>query len=46
MTKGEIMRKVYTEDELCNIDTAIPIEYWKTHDPHIHVMNYNNTNPL
>ena len=41
MTKGDLMRKVYTEDELCNVDTAIPIELWKKVDTTIHVVDYN-----
>lgn len=47
MTKGEMMKLVYTEDELRRIDSAIPKEYWDGKepsiqvDPAIHVMNYN-----
>lgn len=43
MTKGEIMNKVFTVKELVNVDTAIPREYWASHDAHDHVMNYNNS---
>jgi hypothetical protein len=49
MNKGQMMKRVYTEKELRNIDSAIPIEYWKDKDnnpnykdPAIHVMNYND----
>jgi len=50
MNKGQMMKLVYTEQELRNIDSAIPIEYWNKKnpeiqvDPAIHVMNYNGDN--
>jgi len=42
MTKGEMMKKIYTEKELQNIDSAIPISYWEKVNPHLYVMNYND----
>ena len=42
MTKGEIMKLIYTEQELKNIDTATPMTTWLTHEPAEHVMNYND----
>jgi len=47
-TKGDLMKAVYTEQELRSIDSAIPIQYWNGVDPSIqvdtliHVMNYNS----
>ena len=41
MSKGEIMQLVYSKEELRNIDSAIPLSTWKSHDSSIHVMNYN-----
>jgi ferredoxin-fold anticodon binding domain-containing protein len=38
------MEKVYTEDELKNIDSAIPVPNWKDFSPVDHVMNYNEPN--
>lgn len=46
MNKGEMMRKVYSTEELRNIDSALPIQYWKLVDIAIHVMNYNEPNTL
>jgi hypothetical protein len=43
MTKGKLIELVYTPEERNNIDTAIPIEYWKTHDTSIYVMDYNDS---
>jgi hypothetical protein len=43
MTKGELMKLIYTQAELVNIDTATPMHTWKDHDPADHVMNYNNS---
>lgn len=40
-TKGDLMKAVYTEDELQNIDSAIPIHLWDDHPTFNHVMNYN-----
>lgn len=46
MNKGELMAMVYTEAELRNVDSAIPIEYWNIIDTSIHVMDYNNNGPF
>lgn len=41
------MKAVYTEEELRNIDSALPIAYWDGKDPTIqvdvasHIVNYN-----
>lgn len=43
MTKGELMKAVYTEEERRNIDTAIPQELWAGIDTWSHVMNYNDS---
>ena len=46
--KGELMKAVYTAEELRNIDSALPICYWDGKNPAIqvdtaiHVMNYND----
>lgn len=48
MNKGELMREVYTEEELRQIDSALPKEYWDgvnkdiQVDTFYHVMNYND----
>lgn len=45
-----MMKLVYSEEELRNIDSAIPIEFWNGADPDIqvdpaiYVMNYNGEN--
>jgi len=41
MTKGQIMKLVYTTEELRNIDSAIPMGCWDKIDTSVHVMNYN-----
>jgi hypothetical protein len=41
MTKGELMKLIFTEKELGNIDSAIPIELWDKIDTSIHVVDYN-----
>lgn len=41
MNKGQMMKAVYTEEELRSIDSAIPMAYWDKIDTAIHVMNYN-----
>ena len=41
MNKGEMMKAVYTTEELRSIDSAIPIGYWDKIDTAVHVMNYN-----
>lgn len=46
MNKGQMMKLVYTEHELQNIDSALPMEYWKLVDVSVHVMNYNNNGPF
>ena len=46
MTKGDLMQLAYTEAELRNVDSAIPIEYWNEIDTFIHVMDYNNNGPF
>lgn len=43
MTKGEMMKTVYTEKELRNIDSAIPMEMWKDVRVRVCVMNYNDS---
>lgn len=40
--KGDLMKLVYTEQELRNIDAAIPMELWQEVDTATHVMNYND----
>ena len=46
MTKGELMKLIYTREELVNIDSATPLDTWKDHKPSDHVMNYNNLRPF
>lgn len=41
VSKRDLMKKVYTEDELGRIDTATPIHTWKEFPPNDHCMNYN-----
>ena len=43
MNKGDLMKLVYTEEELRNIDSAIPKYLWKTIDTSVNVMNYNGS---
>jgi hypothetical protein len=40
--KGEVMKAVYTADEIGNIDSAVPIQYWKVLDTNDHVTNHND----
>ena len=42
ISKGDLMKLIYTEEELKNIDPATPMETWKEHPPINHIMNYNN----
>ena len=47
ITKGELMKKTYSENELRNIDASLPteiiIELSKNkQDTYFYVMNYNN----
>ena len=42
--KGDLMRLVFTKEELRNVDSAIPIECWKDVDTTITVMDYNDRN--
>jgi hypothetical protein len=39
--KGELMRLVYSEKELRNVDSAIPMSLWGDIDTAIHVYDYN-----
>jgi hypothetical protein len=41
-TKGEFMKAVYSAQELKNIDSAVPIDQWDSHNPLYHVMNFND----
>lgn len=42
MNKGQLMKKIYTEEELKNIDSAIPSSMWSSLDStSFFVMNYN-----
>lgn len=41
VSKGDLMKLVYSEEELRSIDSAIPMSIWDTHKPIGHVMNYN-----
>lgn len=43
MSKGEIMRLLFDTDYLRNIDSATPIETWKSNDPSYHVMDFNES---
>lgn len=44
ISKGDIMRRIYSEDELRKIDSATPMHSWKEFPPIDHVMNYNEPN--
>ena len=53
MTKGELMQKLYSEEELKHIDSAIPKEYWdgvnkeiQVDNTYYFVMNYNGNGPF
>lgn len=52
MNKGQLMKLVYTEKELRNIDAGLPKEYWDGKnkdiqvDTYFHVMNYNHNRPF
>jgi len=41
-SKGELMRLLYTEEELRNIDAAIPMDLWQTCNTRQCVMNFND----
>lgn len=41
MTKGEIMKKIFTDEELRSIDSAIPHGSVPPNDSFFYVMNYN-----
>ena len=41
MNKGIVMKLVYTQEELQNIDSATPMSCWNEFPPIDHVMNYN-----
>jgi len=41
VSKGDLMKLVYSEEELRNIDSAIPANVWDEYPPIKHVMNYN-----
>jgi len=48
LTKGELMKKNYTVDELKQIDATLPISITTqltelNLDPYFYVMNYNNS---
>ena len=42
LSKGDLMRLIYSKEELTAIDSAILMQVWETHMPVCHVMNYNN----
>ena len=42
ISKGDLMKLIYTEKELKQIDPATPMETWEEHPPINHVMNYNS----
>jgi len=41
LNKGQRMRILFTEDEIRNVDTAIPCELYKTHDTFYYCNDYN-----
>ena len=43
MNKGDLMKLVYSQKELRNVDSAIPKEMWDKVDTSIHVMDYNES---
>ena len=43
VSKGDLMTIIYSEKELRNIDSAIPIQLWEEYPPIRHVMNYNES---
>lgn len=48
MTKGQLMKLVYTKDELRNIDSGVPREIYMQpgFNSWCHVMNYNEPNRM
>lgn len=44
ISKGDIMRKVYSEEENGRIDSSTPVHTWAKYPPIDHVMNYNEPN--
>ena len=46
LSKGDLMRLIYSKEELTAIDSAIPMQVWETHMPVCHVMNYNGNNRI
>jgi hypothetical protein len=41
ISKGDIMRTVFTKKELNSIDSATPMNLWDEYPPINHVMDYN-----
>lgn len=42
LNKGEMMKLLYTQEELRHIDSALPMHYWKKLNTYWYVMNYNH----
>ena len=42
MTNGELMQKLFTKDELSNVDVAIPMGWVEYEDQYWFVMDYND----
>ena len=43
MNKGELMKVLYSKEELRHIDAGIPKECWKGRNTYYFVMNYNDS---
>lgn len=41
MNKGQLMKLVYSEEELRSVDSALPVAIWDRIDTAVHVMDYN-----
>lgn len=41
MSKGDVMRLLFDTKYLRNIDSATPVETWKSNNPSHHVMDFN-----
>jgi len=41
MTKGDLMKAVYTKEQLRHVDSAIPVQLWDKIDTSVHVVDYN-----
>ena len=50
MTKGELMKKIYTDEELKNIDPSLPLKFYNDNSDNGNsfwfIMNYNKPSTI